>query len=146
MEGCDSIGSALFLNDGNGFIVRRFADLQVWDLRRPNAPVAKCEVQWPADHIAALIAEDVVKDQFRTAITKNDKIVTGCYQNDFISWDWKAGKTVKHKALSPRTPKVSIEGMTDFTKRVTVCEAHPKEEIVAVVSTAALFLFIDVGK
>jgi serine/threonine-protein phosphatase 2A regulatory subunit B len=146
MDGCDSIGSAVFFNDGNGFVIRRFGDLQAWDLRRPNAPVAKCEVQWPADHMPALIAEEIVKDQFRTAITKNGKIVSGCYQNDFVSWDWKNGTMAKHKALSPRTPKMGAETINDFTKRITVCEAHPKEEIVAVVSTAALFLFMDVGK
>ena len=143
MEGCDSVGSVVFSPDGNYFAVRRFGDVQLWDMRQPSAPAAKHDVQWFPGQMEWLVSDDYVKDQFRTAFTPNGKIVTGCYSADFIAWDWKTGKTSRHKAISTRTPRPPPEPGRDFSKRVTVCESHPNQEIIAVVSTAALFVFYE---
>ena len=146
MEGCDSVGSVVFSPDGNYFAVRRFGDVQVWDIRQPSAPAAKLDVQWFPGQMEWLVSDDYVKDQFRTAFTPNGKIVTGCYSADFIAWDWKNGKASRHKAVSARTPRPPPEPGRDFSKRVTVCESHPNQEIIAVVSTAALFVFYEQPK
>ncbi|KAH0791745.1 protein phosphatase PP2A regulatory subunit B [Histomonas meleagridis] len=138
---CSMIGSISFSRDGNNFVVRRFNDLQVWDIRNLNSPCAKLEVQWFPNQMEYLLSEDYVKDQFRTAFTAKDKIVTGCYSADYIAWDWKRQKATKHKAVSARNQRLPPEPGKDFNKRVTVCEAHPRSEIVAVVSTAALFFY-----
>lgn len=143
VEGCNSIGSVVFSPDGNQFAARRFGDVQVWDIRQTNQPVASLDVQWFPGQMDWLASDDYVKDQFRTAFTTNGKIVTGCYSADFLSWDWKNNKIQKHKAVSQRTPRPPPEPGRDFSKRVTVCEAHPNQEIVAVVSTAALFIFYE---
>ncbi|KAH0789708.1 protein phosphatase PP2A regulatory subunit B [Histomonas meleagridis] len=142
-EDCSCIGSISFSHNGDNFVIRRFNDLQVWDMRNTNSPIAKLEVQWFPNHMEYLISEYYVKDQFRTAFTAKDKIVTGLYSADYIAWNWKENKTTKHKAVSARTPRPPPEPGRDFSKRVTVCEAHPKNEIVAVVSTAALFFFYE---
>jgi serine/threonine-protein phosphatase 2A regulatory subunit B len=141
IDGCHAIGSATFASDGHHFAVRRFGDCQVWDIRSPGAPAAKIDVQWFPGQMDWLISEDFVKDTFRTTFTKDGKIVTGCYSADFLTWDWKAGVSAKQKAVSTRTPRPPPEPGRDFTKRVTVCEGNPNVELVAVVSTAALFLF-----
>ncbi|KAH0795084.1 Protein phosphatase PP2A regulatory subunit B [Histomonas meleagridis] len=143
MSGCDSVGSIVFSPDGNNFAVRRFGDVQVWDIRNTSSPTAKLDVQWFPGQMEWLINEEYVKDQFRTAFTAKGKIVTGCYSADYIAWDWKNNKTSKHRAVGARTPRPPPEPGRDFSKRVTVCEAHPKDEIVAVVSTAALFFFYE---
>lgn len=143
MDGCDSVGSCAFSPDGNYFLARRFGDVQVWDLRNPKVPAARLDVQWFPGQMDWLLGEDFVKDVFRTSFTPSGKIVTGCYSADFRSWDWKTGAQTTHKAVSARTPRPPPEPGRDFTKRVTVCEAHPSQEIVAVVSTAALFLFYE---
>ncbi|OHS93601.1 hypothetical protein TRFO_40105 [Tritrichomonas foetus] len=146
MEGCDSIGSVVFSPCGNYFAARRFGDVQVWDIRQPSAPAARLDVQWFPGQMEWLVSDDYVKDQFRTAFTPNGKIVTGCYSADFVAWDFKSNKTTKHKAVSQRTPRPPPEPGRDFSKRVTVCESHPNQEIVAVVSTAALFVFYEPTK
>lgn len=143
LDGCDSIGSIVFSHDGNYFAARRFGDVQVFDIRNTNMPAAKLDVQWFPGQMEWLVGDDYVKDQFRTTFTPDDKIVTGCYSADFIAWDWKTQTTSRHKAVSSRTPRHPPEPGRDFSKRVTVCEAHPSKEIVAVVSTAALFLFYE---
>jgi serine/threonine-protein phosphatase 2A regulatory subunit B len=63
------------------------------------------------------------------------------YSADFISWNPDTQVLNRHKAVSARTKVPPPEPGRDFTKRVTCCEAHPTKEIVAVVSTAALFLY-----
>ena len=146
MEGCDSVGSTVFSPDGNYFAARRFGDVQVWDIRQTREPAAKLDVQWFPGQMEWLLSEDFVKDVFRTTFTPSGKIVTGCYSADFVAWDWKVGGQAKYKAVSARTPRPPPEPGRDFTKRVTVCEAHPEKEIVAVVSTAALFLFYESAK
>jgi serine/threonine-protein phosphatase 2A regulatory subunit B len=141
VDGCNAVSSASFARDGRHFVVRRFGDCQVWDMRAPTAPVAKTDVQWFPGQMDWLVSEDFVKDTFRTSFTKEGKVVTGCYSADFLTWDWAVGTTAKQKAVSTRTPRPPPEPGRDFSKRVTVCEAHPSMEVVAVVSTAALFLF-----
>lgn len=141
MEGCDSVTSIAFTPDGNCFVARRFGDLQVWDIRKPTVPVAKTDVQWFPGQMEWLVNDDYVKDQFRTTVTSSNRVITGLYSADFLSWDWNNDKTNRHKAVSSRTPRPPPEPGRDFSKRVTVAEAHPTQEIVAVVSTAALFLF-----
>lgn len=146
IDGCESIGSIVYSPEGNYFAVRRFGDVQVWDSRNTLQPVNKLDVQWFPGQIDWLINEDYVKDQFKTAFTKGGKVVTGCYSADYIAWDWKNCKTSRHKAVSSRTPRPPPEPGRDFSKRVTVCESHPTDEIIAVVSTAALFLFYEPKK
>ena len=143
MDGCDSVGSIVFSPCGNFFAVRRFGDCQVWDIRQPSAPAAKLDVHWFPGQMEWLVSDDYVKDQFRTAFMPSGRIVTGCYSADFLSWDWKSGKLNRHKAVSSKTPRPPPEPGRDFSKRVTVCESHPNQEIVAVVSTAALYLFYE---
>lgn len=146
IDGCECIGSIAFSQEGNYFAVRRFGDVQVWDARNTFQPVSTLDVQWFPGQMDWLINEDYVKDQFRTSFTRGGRIVTGCYSADYIAWDWKNGKTSRHKAVSSRTPRPPPEPGRDFSKRVTVCEAHPTREIIAVVSTAALFLFYEPKK
>jgi serine/threonine-protein phosphatase 2A regulatory subunit B len=141
IAGCGGVGSLRFSPDGHHFVARRFGDLQVWDVRAPSAPAAKLDVQWFPGQMDWLVSEDFVKDAFKTTFTKSGKIVSGCYSADFLTWDWKAGVSQKQKAVSSRTPRPPPEPGKDFTKRVTVCEGHQASEIVAVVSTASLFLF-----
>ena len=141
LDGCECVGSIAFSPEGNFFAVRRFGDVQIWDTRNVSSPCAKLDVQWFPGKMNWLVEDDYVKDQFRTAFTPKGKVVTGCYSADFVAWDWKTTKTSRHKAVSARTPRPPPEPGRDFSKRVTVCEAHPREEIVAVVSTAALFFF-----
>ncbi|KAH0793545.1 protein phosphatase PP2A regulatory subunit B [Histomonas meleagridis] len=143
LDGCECVGSIAFSHEGNYFAVRRFGDVQIWDVRNVSSPAAKLDVQWFPNKMNWLIEDDYVKDQFRTTFTPKGKVVTGCYSADFMTWDWKNQKTSQHKAVSARMPRLPPEVGSDFNKRVTVCEAHPTEEVVAVVSTAALFLFYE---
>ena len=143
LDGCECVGSIAFSPEGNFFAVRRFGDLQIWDVRNVAAPFAKLEVQWFPNKMNWLVEDDYIKDQFRTTFTAGGKVVTGCYCADFVAFDWKVQKTSRHLAASARMPNMPPELGSDFNKRVTVCEAHPTEEVVAVVSTAALFLFYE---
>ena len=141
IPGCEYIGATAFSADGVNIVTRTFGEALVWDVRQPSAPVAALDVQWFPGQMEWLSNDEYTKDVFRTAFTAGGRIVTGNYSADFISWDWKTGQTQKHKAISARTPRPPQEPGRDFTKRVTVCEAHPRDEIVAVVSTAALYIF-----
>lgn len=143
---CESVNSIAFAKDGNSFVVRTFGEAQVWDVRNTTAPISKLEVQWYPNQTQYLIEEEFVKDQFRTTITASGKIITGMYGSDFVSWDPLTKETRKHRAISQRTPPVLPKLAIDFTKRVTVCEAHPKEDIVVAVSTAALYLYYQPNK
>jgi len=136
-----TVSSVAFSQDGMNLVVRTFGDAQVWDIRQPSAPLSTCEIQWFPGQMDTIINEEFIKDQFRTSFTSSGKVVTGNYSADFMSWDWNTGLTRKHRAISARTPRAPPEAGRDFTKRVTVCESHPKQDIVAVVSTASLFLF-----
>ncbi|EAY11603.1 hypothetical protein TVAG_081750 [Trichomonas vaginalis G3] len=138
---CESIGSLAFSPDGINFVARTFGECQIWDVRNPSTPVAKIETQWFPDQMDWLASEDIVKDQFRTCFTLSGKVVTGLYGADFISWDPKSNEVKHHRAISSRTPRDPPDLGRDFTKRVTVCEAHPKQDIIACVSTAALYMF-----
>jgi hypothetical protein len=63
------------------------------------------------------------------------------YSTDFVSWNPATGKKNKHRAVSAKTKMPPPEPGRDFTKRVTYVEAHSTKEIIAIVSTATLFLF-----
>ena len=141
VSGCEYIGSAAFSADGINIVTRTFGEAQVWDVRQPSAPVAQLDVQWFPGQMEWLANDEYTKDVFRTCFTPSGKIVTGNYSADFIAWDWKTNEVTKHKAVSQRTPRIPQEPGRDFSKRVTVCESHPRQDIVAVVSTAALYLF-----
>ncbi|EAX82803.1 hypothetical protein TVAG_481490 [Trichomonas vaginalis G3] len=141
VSGCEYVGSVAFSNDGINIVTRTFGEAQVWDVRNPSAPAAQCDVQWFPGQMEWLANDEYTKDIFRTCFTPSGKVVTGNYSADFISWDWKTNEINRHKAVSARTPRTPQDPGRDFSKRVTVCEAHPRHEIVAVVSTAALYLF-----
>jgi serine/threonine-protein phosphatase 2A regulatory subunit B len=141
VEGSDSISSVVFSPDGTNFVLRTFGDLQKWDLRQPSQPIAVTEVQWFPRQMQKIVAGDFIKDQFRTAYMRNRKVVTGLYSADFVSWNPDDGTKVTHKAVSEKARVKPPDPGFDFTKRVTVAEAHPSDDIVAVVSTAALFVY-----
>jgi hypothetical protein len=141
IDGSASISSVVFLRDGSGFVTRSFGDLQKWDLRQTERPVATTDVHWFPNRMEFLVNEDFIKDQFKTAITPSGVVVTGMYSADFMAWDPASDKKTKHRAISARTKVPPPEPGRDFTKRVTCVESHPTKPIVAVVSTAALFLF-----
>jgi serine/threonine-protein phosphatase 2A regulatory subunit B len=143
VEGSDSVSSVVFTRDGSAFVCRTFGDLQKWDLRQPTQPVAKTDVHWFPNRMEYLVNEDFIKDQFRSAVTPKGRVVSGMYSADFIAWDPATNIKSKHRAISARTKVPPAEPGKDFTKRVTCAEAHPTREIVAVVSTAALFLFME---
>ncbi|OHS97079.1 hypothetical protein TRFO_09627 [Tritrichomonas foetus] len=145
-EGIEGVSSVQFSSDGSSFVVRTFGDLQMWDLRNTSKPVNRTEVHWFPQQMDFLSNEDYVKDQFRTTITRSGKVVTGQYMANFISWDPSNNQKNHHKAVSPRVQKPPAEPGRDFSKRVTCCEAHPQENIVACVSTAALYLFQEKEK
>jgi serine/threonine-protein phosphatase 2A regulatory subunit B len=145
VDGATGINNLCFSQDGHHIGVRLFGDVQVWDIRSLAAPVAKLDVHWFPGQMDWLVSEAFVREPFRTAFTKSGKVVTGCLSADFLTWDWKAGTSQKQKAVSTRTPRPPPEPGRDFTKRVTVCEAARESEIVAVVSTAALFIFHEAG-
>jgi hypothetical protein len=63
------------------------------------------------------------------------------YSADFLAWDPATARKTNHRAISARTKVPPPEPGRDFTKRVTCVESHPTRTIIAVVSTAALFLF-----
>jgi len=143
LDGCESIGSLSFSNDGVHFVARTFGEAQIWDIRNSSKPMTSLQTQWFPGQMEWLSSDDYVKDPFRTAITASGKVVTGLYSADFLSWDWKQGRSCRHRAVSARTPRPPPEPGRDFSKRVTCCAAHPTKEIIAIVSTAALFLFND---
>jgi serine/threonine-protein phosphatase 2A regulatory subunit B len=143
VDGTTGVNDLCFSPDGHCCAVRTFGDLQVWDIRSTSAPVGKIDVHWFPGQMDWLVSEGFVKDPFKTSFTKSGKVISGCYSADFLTWDWKAGTSQKQKAVSTRTPRPPPEPGKDFTKRVTVCQAHPQSEIVAVVSTASLFVFHD---
>jgi serine/threonine-protein phosphatase 2A regulatory subunit B len=132
-----------FTADGNAFVVRTFGQLQKWDVRRTDKPVAVTEVQWFDGMMDTLVNEDIIKDRFRSAVTPMGKVVSGLYSVYFLTWDPEEGSVARHKAVSARAMVPPPELGTDFSKRVTCCEAHPTKEIVAVVSTGALFMFTE---
>jgi serine/threonine-protein phosphatase 2A regulatory subunit B len=140
VEGSASVSSLQFL-DGTSFVVRTFGHLQKWDLRMTARPAAQTNVHWFDSRMEFLVHEEFVKDQFRTAVMPSGKVVTGMYSADFLSWDPLTDAKSKHRAVSARTKVPPPEPGRDFTKRVTCCEGHPSKEFVAVVSTAALFVF-----
>ena len=139
-DGCQYVSSTQFTPDGGSFVVRTFSDLQVWDLRNTAKPAYTKQVQWFPKQMEFLSSEDYLRDQFRTTVTRNGKIVTGQYMANFISWDPQSDKVVEHKAVKPNAGKPPEPGR-DFSKRVTCVEAHPIENLVACVSTAALYVF-----
>ena len=141
LSGCESIGSIAFANDGFSIVSRTFGETQIWDIRKTNKPVTTLQTQWFPGQMEWLSSDDYVKDPFKTCFTPSGKVVTGLYSADFLTWDWKNGKTGRHRAVSARTPRPPPEPGRDFSKRVTCCTAHPTQEIVAIVSTAALFIF-----
>jgi serine/threonine-protein phosphatase 2A regulatory subunit B len=141
VDGSAALSSVAFTRDASGFVCRSFGDLQKWDLRQTDKPLAVTDVHWFPTRMDHLVSEEFIKDQFRTAVTAGGVVVSGMYSADFVSWDPASGKKNKHRALSARTKVPPPEPGRDFTKRVTCVEAHPTKEIIAVVSTAALFLF-----
>jgi serine/threonine-protein phosphatase 2A regulatory subunit B len=143
VEGSQSVSSVNFTRDGSGFVCRTFGDLQNWDLRRTDRPVATTDVHWFPNRMEYIVNEAFIKDQFRTALTGKGKVVSGTYSADFIAWDPATNAKSRHRAVSARTKIPPPEPGRDFTKRVTCIEAHPTREIIAVVSTAALFLFSE---
>jgi hypothetical protein len=146
VEGSSSISSVSFTRDAAGFVCRTFGDLQKWDLRQTDKPVAVTDVHWFPNRMDYLVSEEFIKDQFRTAITPGGVVVTGTYSADFVSWDPASGKKNKHRAIGSRTKLPIPEPGKEFTKRVTCVESHPTKSIIAVVSTAALFLFSEPGQ
>jgi hypothetical protein len=146
VEGSASVSSVSFTRDAAGFVCRSFGDLQKWDLRQPEKPVAVTDVQWFPTRMEYVVREEFVKDAFKTAVTPAGVVVSGMYSADFLSWDPGSGKKNKHRAVSARTKVPPPEPGRDFTKRVTCAESHPTKPIVAVVSTAALFLFTEAGQ
>jgi serine/threonine-protein phosphatase 2A regulatory subunit B len=141
--GSESVSSVVFTRDGSGFVCRTFGDLQKWDLRQTSQPVAKTDVHWFPNRMDYLVNEDLIKDPFRSTVTAKGRVVSGMYSADFIAWDPATNIKSKHRAVSTKTKIPPPEPGRDFTKKVTCAEAHPTKEIVAIVSTAALFLFIE---
>lgn len=141
MESCENVTSVAFSPDGSSFVARTFGDLQLWDLRQTSQPINTLEVQWFPKQMDFLVSDDYVKDCFRTSYTASGKIVTGQYSADFVSWNPLENYKNQHRAISARTARAPPEVGADFARRVTCCEAHPTKDIVAVVSTAALFVF-----
>lgn len=138
----ESIGSVAFDPSGQYILTRTFCEAHVWDIRNSSSPLSKIDVQWYDDKIDTLERERYTKDhQFKSSFTHSGHLVTGKYRADFITWNWKDGCFNSHKAVSERAIMHPDDGKFDFSKRVTVCEAHPSKDIIAVVSTAALYFF-----
>lgn len=146
VDGSECVSSVAFSPDGSQFVVRTFGDLQQWDLRQTSKPVSVTNIQWFPNQMDWLSDEEFVKDTFRTAMMPSGNVVTGLYSADFVTWKPGDAAVKNYKAVSARTPKPPPEPGRDFTKRVTCAEAHPTKDIVAVVSTAALFLYTGVNK
>jgi serine/threonine-protein phosphatase 2A regulatory subunit B len=143
VAGSAAVSSVSFTAEGNAFVVRTFGHLQKWDARRTDKPMAVTDVHWFDGMMDMLVHEDIIKDRFRSSVTPKGRVVSGLYSADFLTWDPDAGSVATHKAVSARTKAPPPEPGADFTKRVTSCEAHPTKEIVAVVSTGALFIFAE---
>lgn len=143
LDGCEYICSINCSSDGNYIVARTFCEAQVWDIRKSDKPVISTQIQWFGDQMDWMLSDEYNKDCFRSSITSKGKVVTGCYSADFVTWDFASNNQKKHQAISNRTPVKPPEAGKDLTKRVTAAEAHPTKEIVAVVSTAALFVYSE---
>lgn len=140
-EGAESVGSVSFTGEGTNFIVRTFFDVQKWDIRQTSKPVEVMNVHEYPTRMKWLISEGYTKEQFRTAVMPNGNVVTGTYGIEFLSWDPASDEMRRHRATTARSPPVPVGIGRDFATRVSCAEAHPTKGIVAVVSTAALYLY-----
>lgn len=140
-DGVQSVSSVVFAPDGNSFFARTFGEVQQWDLRNTSKPSASLDVQWFQKQADWLSNEGNLRDQFRTTVTPDGKVVTGQYMANFITWDPQQNKVANYKAYNPKVSKEPPEPGRDFTKRVTCVEAHPNANIISCVSTAALYLY-----
>lgn len=140
-NGTQSISYLTIGNDARTFASRTFGDVQLWDFRNINKPLAVTDVQWFPEHMDWVANEGFTRDLFNVSITKDNIVLTGMYSADFISWDPTKNIKYRHRALSSRSPVHPPEPGKDFYKRVTWIESHPTKNIFALAATSALYLF-----
>lgn len=140
-DGIQSVSSVVFAPDGNSFFARTFSEIQQWDLRNTNKPISSLEVQWFPKQADYLANEGNTRDQFRTTVTPDGIVLTGQYMANFLAWNPQQNKIAKYKAYNPKTSREPPEPGKDFSKRVTCTEVHPTFNMVACVSTAALYFY-----
>lgn len=140
-DGVQSVSSVVFAPDGNSFFARTFGEIQQWDLRNTSKPAAALDVQWFPKQADFLSNEGNMRDQFRTTVTHDGKVLTGQYMTNFVAWDPRLNKVTNYKAYNPKASKEPPEPGKDFTKRVTCVESHPTANLISCVSTAALYLY-----
>lgn len=140
-KGTQSISFLTIGNDGRTFASRTFGDVQLWDIRNVNQPVAVTEVQWYPEHMDWVANEGFSRDLFNVSFTKDNIILTGMYSSDFISWDPSKNIKYRHRALSSRSKMRVPEPGKDYSKKVTWIEPHPTKNIFALAATSTLYLF-----
>ena len=132
-EGCQYITAIKFLNDTFHFVSRNFGKAMIYDLRNPSKPEITTDIQSFPGRMEQVVDQGYNRDVFATSVLPTGEIATGRYGNEYVIWDWKNNTTTTQIA----GPKAIDE--IDFLKRVSVVEAHPKENVFAVASSAALY-------
>lgn len=132
--GCDTVTSIVAVDDYQ-FAVRRFGEVKLCDRRAGAKPIKKLQLELYERDMRWLATEGFTQETFKTCVNVKKEIVTGCYASDFIVWNWEKETYRKYHAAPDAIP------VTDYTKRVTVCEAHPTEGILAVAATSAIYVF-----
>lgn len=143
VSGCECISSVVFSKDAEYVVTRTFGELQVWDIRNTDAPVSQIDVHWFPGQMEWLSNDYYTRNVFKTCITNKGIVYSGSYSADFLGWNWKHCEKSSYRAISNKFDVQPPEAGKDFNKRVTVCASHPLREIIAVVSTASLYVYVD---
>ncbi|KAH0790349.1 protein phosphatase PP2A regulatory subunit B [Histomonas meleagridis] len=140
VSGTQPISSIIFSRDARTFTVRTFGDLQMWDFRNMNAPIATANVQWYPTQMDWIISEGFINDKFDMAMMPDGSIITGKYSCDFVSWNPINKTKCTHRAQSAKAKKPT-DTRLDFNKKVTAVGAHPTNGVFAVAPNSSLFIF-----
>jgi serine/threonine-protein phosphatase 2A regulatory subunit B len=134
-----SISDASFTKDGRYIISRDYLTLKIWDINMENKPVQVININ---DNLKSMLSElyesDCIFDKFETSVNATgDRIVTGCYGNQFSVWN-KDG--TKERSIHLKGEKGFTQNV-DFDKKVLHCAWNPGDNTVALAAQAALYLY-----
>jgi WD40 repeat protein len=129
------VSGCKFADNGVNIVVRNFSHILIYDMRKPDAALARFLVQSFPNSEMFLNESGMVNDDFGLAWVDDGRLVTGMYHSEFLVVDVVRGLHSRHKL------KVKRESSKELDNRCQSIEVHPTQDLLAITARERLYFY-----
>lgn len=139
VDGSSFLSGLAFSPDGIHFATRSFGDFMEFDMRAPQTPSQKIELQWYPKHQRYLSENGLFRDKFTINYMTNTNIITGLCFDEFLIIDTGSGEYLR-SALT-KTGRDQPKERVGFGPRVSSAINHPFENLIGLTYSESVYFY-----